>query len=84
MQSLFRQLSANPSVMQNLMSPENMQQFSNIFAQNPGIIQQVMNNLFTPFRINLFILKLLPSMPSIPGVSRSAMEQTVNMVRIML
>lgn len=47
-QSLFRQMSSNPAMMQSLMSPENLNQVNNLFAQNPGIIQQVR------FRLNFY------------------------------
>lgn len=47
-QSLFRQMSSNPAMMQSLMSPENLNQVNNLFAQNPGIIQQIMPTLLGP------------------------------------
>ena len=45
MQSLFRQITSNPNVMQNLVTPEAIQQMNNIMAQNPALMQQVVGSM---------------------------------------
>uniref|UniRef100_A0A915DHZ4 UBA domain-containing protein n=1 Tax=Ditylenchus dipsaci TaxID=166011 RepID=A0A915DHZ4_9BILA len=45
MQSLFRQMTSNPTVMQNFMTPDNMRHMNQMMSQNPAMLQQVMQSM---------------------------------------
>ena len=44
-QSLFRQITANPAAMQSLVNPDSMARMAQMMGQNPELMQQMMQGM---------------------------------------